>query len=103
MYVKLIDNGNYTPSTSNRTSVWLDANAILETAVARSQTNYSDSSRNGTLAVLQNSSSGNTNDTDTKRVVIVAGTSTTNLIVLVRIGLRMNQNMNFGRIELECE
>lgn len=103
MYVKLIDNGNYTPSTSNKTSVWLDANAILETAVARSQTNYSDSSRNGTLAVLQNSSSGNTNDTDTKRVVIVAGTSTTNLIVLVRIGLRMNQNMNFGRIELECE
>lgn len=99
--VKLIDGSEYAPSTSNNSSIWLDGNSVLDTAVARSQANYSDSS-NQPLAALQSTSSGNTNNTDTKRIVLVPGTSTSSLVVLVRVGLDMSNNSSLGHITVSC-
>ena len=46
LYAKLIDNDDYSPADdSSYSSIWLDGNAVLASAVTRSQTNYSDSSR----------------------------------------------------------
>lgn len=102
LYVKLLDvdgaGDEYTPTTSNFSSVWLDANAVLDTAVARSQANYSDSGKEP-LAALENASSGNTTST-VKRVICVAGSPVTNMKVLVRVGLDMAQDYSFGKISI---
>ena len=53
LFVKLIDGANYTPqSTGSYTSIWLDGNSVLATAVGRTQANYSNSSMEP-LAVLE--------------------------------------------------
>ena len=101
LFVKLIDGANYTPqSTGSYTSIWLDGNSVLATAVGRTQANYSNASLEP-LAVLEPSSSGNTNTSDTKRLILATGTSTSSLKVLVRVGLDMSRNHSLGRVELE--
>lgn len=113
MYMKLIDNESYTVQgdETDYTSVWLDCNAVLSTAVGRSKTNYS-SIANEPLAVLQNASSGNTDTTPTsgtgstthvKRVILATGTSTTNLKVFLRVGFHMGSDITMGYITLKHE
>ena len=53
------------------------------------------------LAVLEPSSSGNTNTSDTKRLILATGTSTSSLKILVRVGLDMSLNHSLGRVELQ--
>lgn len=101
LYVKLIDNQNLVPATNNYSSIWLNANEVLDTSVTRSQSNYSLGT-NEPLSVLENTSSGNTNNSDTKRIVLVPGTSTQNLEVLVRVGLQMGGNYHLGHIQVRC-
>ena len=101
LFVKLIDGTNYTPQpTGSYTSIWLDGNAVLATAVGRTQANYSNASLEP-LAVLEPSSSGNTNTSDTKRLILATGTSTSSLKVLVRVGLDMSLYHFLGRVELQ--
>ena len=102
LFVKLIDGGSYTPQStgSSYTSIWLDGNAVLATAVGRTQANYSNASLEP-LAVLEPSSTGNTNTSDTKRLILATGTSTSSLKILVRVGLDMSLNHSLGRVELQ--
>ena len=108
MYMKLIDNNNYTPAgdETDYTSVWLDCNAVLSTAIGRTKTNYSSGT---TLAVLENSSSGNTEtspssgSTQTKRIVLATGTSTNNLKIYLRVGFHMSVDISMGYITLKFE
>ena len=105
LFVKLLDattsqSDSFTPSTSNSSSIWLDANSLLVTAISRSQTNYSNSSLEP-LAALEAPGVGNTTS-DTKRISLVPGTPTSNLTILVRFGLDMSKNHSLGHIELEC-
>lgn len=113
MCMKLIDNNNYSPvgDETDYTSVWLDCNAVLSTAIGRSKTNYSLSS-NEPLAILQNASSGNTDTTPTsgtggtthvKRVILATGTSTQNLTVYLRVGFHMSKDITMGYITLKHE
>tara|TARA_Y100000590_G_scaffold470162_1_gene662451 strand:- start:1574 stop:4984 length:3411 start_codon:yes stop_codon:yes gene_type:complete len=102
LYIKLIDNGNYSPDGSDYSSIWLDGNAILSGAVGRTKTNYSNSALEP-LAVLENSSTGNTNTTDTKRIILASGTDTDNLVVLVRLGLKNNVDNSMGYLTLEYD
>ena len=100
LFVKIIEDDDYSVSSTNYTSIWIDGNSVLQSAVARDNANYANTSLEP-IPALQNASSGNTTSS-IKRVVLVPGTPTNNLTILVRVGLRMNQNMSIGRIELQC-
>ena len=94
VYCKVVNNNH-----TQYNSIWLDANAILSTAVARSTTNYSDTTKEP-LAVLENQSSNNTGP-NRKRVVLVTGTPTSGTQLIVRIGLDMAESsLYFGRVEV---
>ena len=108
LYVKLIDNGQYTPQgdESDFTSVWLDGNAIANSAVTVSKTNWSTGSAEP-RAALENASSGNTQSntsgTLTRRILLVPGTDTNNLKILVRIGFLQSVDNSFGYITVEYD
>lgn len=100
LWVKLIQDGDYTPhATNNNSSIWLDGNTPLSGAVGRTQTNYSDSGLEPLAALTIDSNSTST----VKRVVLATGTSTgstTGMVVLVRVGLIMNQDVQFSSMSL---
>jgi len=100
IYIKLIDNNNYTPNGTDYTSIWLDGNTILSAAVTKNQTNYSNAAKEP-LAALENTSSGNTNTTNTKRIILAAGTDTDNLKILIRVGLLNSVDINFSYLTVK--
>ena len=99
LYIKLIDNSNYSPSSSNYTTVWLDGNTILDGGVTVSQATWGS---NEPRAALVNASSGSTSASTqnnmNRTIKLVTGTPTANLVVLVRIGLYNDVDNNFGYV-----
>ena len=98
LWVKVIQDGDYTPhATNNSSSIWIDGNVPTNTAVGRSQTNYADSGLEPLAALDKDNSTSSL-----KRVTLATGTSTgsTGMTVLVRVGLVMNQDVQFSSVTL---
>lgn len=103
-YSGSISNHNY--ASDNYTTMWLNANSIVNASVTASQSTWGDTSTLGngiyTRAVLENSSSGNTktssSDDYNRRIILAPGTPTDDMHVIIRIGLRTDQNIKFSHI-----
>ncbi|MDC0366967.1 fibronectin type III domain-containing protein [bacterium] len=99
MYMKVVQGGNYTPTSGNNTSHWVDCNAVLDGAVGRTQANYS--TIGSPIAVLENGGSGNTT-ANVKRCMLVTGHPSSGTVILLRIGLDMSQDLYLGHVTLTC-